>query len=183
MTGTTHVVIAAASCLAVADELDASINAVQWLFVFFGALAPDIDSASSTISRPGTLFRRILPRPLVALLNLFGWGVSRSLGSVVRHRGFFHWPLLGLSLLAASLHFQSSPLFWFSIAYCSHILADACTTQGIPFLAPFRNKAISLFPLTTGSFSESIVAFGFSLLVLWQLFGESQLGNLLYKLL
>jgi inner membrane protein len=143
-----HFLIGAAAGIAIADlmEVPFVVGAVTG---GLAALAPDID-------HPGSVTGKLLPR----------WWHRLTPG----HRGPTHslaWCLL-LGLLVAL--FQSwatgEPFAWaaastlVSAGALSHVLADAMTSHGVPFLYPLtRRKWRPLGPLSfdTASWPEAVV--------------------------
>lgn len=132
-----------------------------------GALLPDLDANNSTIKHLSVA--RIQPFAPVACV------LSRDLG----HRGATH-SLLGLGIFAV----LTLPLVWFwpwgywaalVLCYTSHLVADACTKSGIPFLYPNRKK-VHLLPrawrLTTGSLAEDALVPIIALAILFLLFSQ-----------
>lgn len=114
----------------------------------FGAMLPDLDARRSAI--------RSFSVGGVRPFQPIGWAANRYLG----HRGLLHsaWGLAIAALLASAVvalaGWQAGLALW--LGYASHLLADACTKTGIPFL-PRRGKA-HLLPqrlrLSTGSAAE-----------------------------
>lgn len=131
------------------------------------ALLPDIDQPASTIWRS-------LPFGRVggALVNPF-----------LKHRNLTH-SALGYALVGWGLHalFSHLPPYWgihgdqvwivAMIAYGSHLLADALTVEGIPFLFPYpKMYGIPPYPfaglrIQTGHWFENLLIFPFVNLVL-----------------
>ena len=109
-----------------------------------GALLPDIDEPHSTIGRkiPGSFLFKFL----------FG------------HRGFFHSLLAaGLFYLALFLVADHAVAQLMAAGYISHLLLDALTPSGVPFLYPIK-KRYSLDLIKTGGIRE--YAFLFAMVVI-----------------
>jgi len=127
-----------------------------------GALLPDLDATRSTIKylRLGRRFQPFLWPARV---------LSRELG----HRGPLH-SLAGITLLWVWLGLPTMlwlgwrPALALALGMLSHLLGDASTRSGIPFLYPKQGRWHLLPParrLVTGSAAEEIV-FGALLLPL-----------------
>lgn len=155
MLGPTHVVIGVAAGLAVAgDALQVdwsdltTLSQLGWIVTLaaLGALLPDIDTGSSTISRFLWL-PRLLLSPLFALIP---------------HRGPTHSLLM---LVPLSVIFALHPLYGpvFVAGYASHIMADMLTKSGVKLLYPLPYNA-RLLPkfaaIRTGGLVELAVLIG-----------------------
>ncbi len=167
MTGPTHVLFGVTTGIVLCRALSLEIDSIGVLCLFLGALAPDIDADSGSITKPGRLFQGFLPRGLAKLLDELGTVVSRVAQTISGHRGFFHTPIVGLAILAAAIFFSLPRLEWFAAGYLSHILADACTKRGVPLLWPLRGTEYSFLPVRTGSMTELVIAFGLGLFVVF----------------
>ncbi len=132
MTGKTHLLGGVLTGVLITQALDINIGyaAVAGL----GALFPDIDEPNSTIGRriPGSFMVKFL----------FG------------HRGFWH------SLLAAALVYllllgiaSNTIAVLFVAGYISHLILDAMTPSGVPFLYPIKHS-YSLNLIRTGGITE-----------------------------
>ena len=172
MTGPSHIVVGFGTAVALARFAGIQPNALELFILIVGALAPDIDGGG-TITAPGRIFRVFIPRVIGDALDAIVGFLSRVVGGMFGHRGFFHWPALSIAMfcIAASIH--SPLLMWFAVGYLSHILADFLTVGGVPLLAPFWRKKVSARFMVTGSPTEAIVSgallvficgFGFELL-------------------
>lgn len=143
-----HFLIGAAAGVAVADvmEIPFVVGAVTG---GLAGLAPDID-------HPGSVTGKLLPR----------WWHRLTPG----HRGPTHslaWcALLGLLVALFQQWVTGDPLAWAGASMLvfagalSHVLADALTSHGVPFLYPFsRRKWRPLGPLSfdTASWAEAFV--------------------------
>lgn len=166
MTGPTHVLFGVTTGIVACRLLSIEIDSLGFLCLFLGALAPDIDADSGSITKPGRLFQGFLPRGLARLLDELGTVVSRVAQTFSGHRGFFHTPLVALVLFLTAFFFSMPRLEWFAIGYFSHIVADACTKRGVPLLWPFRGKEYSFCPIRTGSSMELFIAFGLGIFVI-----------------
>lgn len=132
ITGKTHFIGGVLAGVLLTQALD--INIGYAAISGIGALFPDIDEPNSTIGRriPGSFLVKFL----------FG------------HRGFWH------SLLAAALLYlillgvaSNAIAVLFVAGYISHLLLDACTPSGVPFLYPIkRNYSLNL--IKTGGIIE-----------------------------
>ncbi|MDD3580724.1 MAG: metal-dependent hydrolase [Desulfobacca sp.] len=108
-----------------------------------GSLTPDLDSPHSYLGR------RL-------------WPVSRTVSAWARHRGPTHsllaCLLVGLGVAAGSKMYPGwSPYFIaFAIGYVSHLLADWCTTEGVPLLWPNNKRFRSPLNFRTGGMVENL---------------------------
>lgn len=134
MTGKTHIVGGLLVGLLLTQALD--IQTGYAALAGIGALIPDIDEPHSTIGRkiPGSFLIKFL----------FG------------HREFWH------SLLAAGLFYllllgfgSNIVAMLFVAGYISHLLLDALTPSGVPFLFP-KQHSYSLNLMRTGGIVEYI---------------------------
>ena len=120
-----------------------------------GSLAPDLDSPKSFLGRRF-------------------WPVSRTVKSLIGHRGFTHSLvasfLVFLGLAVASQYYPGWRAYFaaFGIGYVSHIVADWFTTEGVPLFWPSRKRFRSPLSFRTGGPGECIfgLAAG-SFLVVW----------------
>lgn len=169
MTGTTHVAIAAAATigLAMTTKGDISPPAVGWIAVIIGSLAPDIDSGGGTICRPGSLFGRLLPRFIVAILDAIGLAVGSIVRKVFGHREAIHWPIWGVIMIMLGLNLGWAWLAWFGWGYLMHIMGDFCTKSGVPMLGPVWSKDIKWSPIITGTWPEFVLAACLWGFILW----------------
>lgn len=165
MLAKTHLLISSAATLFVFHQ-EPSIP--QWVAVFLGTLAPDIDHASSFSSQPAS--KLPLPPLVKKILNKITRGLTAFIRVFCGHRQCTHWPSLALSLALLGILLELNFLLWFSWGYLLHIMADACTKGGVPLFGPVWRKKISLAPILTGSMSEMFIASGCCLLILCQMF-------------
>ena len=128
------------------------------LLVVLGALAPDIDGGG-TISKPGKILNRLLPRRTARVLDELGSTISSFIGAIFGHRGFFHWLILPAAMMAGGVLLKIPWLYWFGLGYLSHIAADFCTAGGVPILAPFYQRPLSCSKMKTGSLIEAAIFF------------------------
>lgn len=169
MTGPTHMLVGVASVLALGRVLGEAPDGMAFFVGIIGALAPDIDGNGS-ITRPGNLARRMLPGRFISsfvvrVLNISGRTLGFVVRRVVRHRGFFHWPILPICMFVTA-HWYSLPLLlYFAIGYLSHILADACTVSGVPLLAPISKRSYRIARIRTGGFGEALFSVGVALAI------------------
>jgi membrane-bound metal-dependent hydrolase YbcI (DUF457 family) len=110
-----------------------------------GGLAPDIDSDESKARRMTGTNRQSGP---------LGWLASLLLP---RHRGLTHEPLILVLLAAMVLWLPHPALVAFAVGYATHLVADALTVGGIPFLG----RRVHLLPgwsrVRTGSVAEHLL--------------------------
>lgn len=106
-----------------------------------GALAADIDSMNSKISRK-------LP------------ALSFLVSSVFGHRKLLHTPIF-IIMVWLILHLLNGGLYTtvFCLGYAGHILQDTLTKEGIPLLYPFSKKKIALLPFRSGSGFDYLTTF------------------------
>jgi membrane-bound metal-dependent hydrolase YbcI (DUF457 family) len=171
VTAPTHIVIGIAASVFTASHFSILLNPVGFLSLLFGALLPDVDGGG-VITRPGTILKRFLNRPLVLLLDFFGASFSEISRKVTGHRGFFHWLIWPVLIIGFAKKFSILWLFWLGLGYLSHVIADALTPLGVPLLAPFSRRKISLSSIKTGSLLEFIVfllSLLYSLSFCWEL--------------
>ena len=147
------------------------------LYVFAlvaGSLAPDIDGGG-TISQPAK-FAPGVPKILGSVVNGVTGTLSKFIRGTAGHRGFFHWPLLAVTIMIAGTMLHSPFVCWFGLGYASHLAADALTVEGIPLFAPLSFERHSARLFRTGSFLEFLlvacigvatVYWGFALLPHW----------------
>ena len=160
MTGPTHVIIGLAASSTLSRYTGIPIDRWCIFAIMLGSLGPDIDG-DGTITRPGRMFSHFIPRPIEwiidSIFRFIGFVANRLFG----HRGFFHWPIVGLLILVAAYKFANIWWFWFGWCYFIHILSDGCTIQGVPVLAPLSPKEYSLRLCSTGGIAERFIAVGF----------------------
>ena len=155
--------------------------ALALVLVGFGALLPDVDHPEGKLVNAkffGIEFFRIFPwllkvigalytvltGPISFCFRLFGvrlrgHGFRANFG----HRGVTH-SLLALGLLVALGELPFFPWHWLHLGfligwgYASHLVADALTKQGVPFLWPLDRRfgfpPFRLLRLTTGQWTE-----------------------------
>jgi inner membrane protein len=135
------------------DYLEAQAASILlfFLIVLVASLLPDIDSPSSAVGRRA-------------------WGLSWIVRLFAGHRKFFHAVWIPLAALFVFIRFEAVA-FGMLVGYCSHLLADSLTVEGIrPFYpARFRLRGF----VETGGFGEGLyfvawTALGFFLC--WQMF-------------
>lgn len=160
MTGKTHVAIGLAGALALAAAGHPPPGALAWGAVVVGSLAPDIDSGGGTIARPGSLFKRLLPRWVTWLLDAIGLAISGLIRAALGHRTATHWPVWGALLVMGGLGLGWPALSWFGVGYLLHIAGDFCTKSGVPLFGPFFTGDIRWSPLRTGTWPEMLLSAG-----------------------
>ena len=112
-------------------------NPIGMVFIgsILGSLFPDIDS-EGLIAKPGKLLR-IRSKSLRETINSIGGFISNIIQKYTEHRGFFHWPVLGLIILLLGYDLDSTFWFYFGLGDISHCLLDSLNKTGVPFFAPF----------------------------------------------
>lgn len=128
---------------------------------YIGSLIPDIDNRGSKM---GKKFK------ITSLV------INKTFG----HRGITHTPLVALILssilLLGSSYFKGYYqviYFYFSlgliVGYISHLLLDATTVSGIPFLYPVIKKSYSIGSFKTGKddFKVSIILIFITIVVIY----------------
>ncbi len=158
MRGPTHIALGLCSGMLLASALKLEPREVNWFMLLLGSLAPDIDEDESSIAKGGNLFGVALPRVVSGLLNVLTQSISKILKLLVGHRGLTHWPIIPALAICFSLYYQIPWLFWFSLGYLVHLLADACTVSGIPFFAPLSFEPWRWSRFRTGSKGEKLIA-------------------------
>lgn len=108
----------------------------QILFILLGSIIPDIDNTHSWINR-----------------KLY---ITRIFSFLFKHRGFCHslWFGLGLFILLSYIlpNYSGAIL----LGYCSHLLIDSITIQGINFLNPIAIFHVRGF-IETGKGGEKLI--------------------------
>lgn len=87
--------------------------------------------------------------------------VLKFFGIKVKHRGATHYLIIPLIMFIISFIIDfNNILFWFSVGYLSHWIADSMTISGVP-ISPYDMNRIHLFggKLRTGDAMEYIVTF------------------------
>lgn len=107
--------------------------------ITFASLFPDVDHEGSTINK-------IVP-------------VTKVFAMFFKHRGFFHsvWPALIGYFVFAYIGYSWIG-FAAAIGYCSHLLSDCITKEGVNFLHPIAKLKVEGF-VTTGTMYETIIFF------------------------
>ena len=139
-------------------NIQTAINAIA---LSIGALAPDLDSPHSLVSRALPCSRLIHRR----------WG----------HRTLLH-SFLGLLFAALSFYLlgecinlvfpfsiDSNGTAFFAVGYASHLIADCLSYRGVPFLFPypisFGYPSVERYRLRTGNKKHELIFSGLSILV------------------
>lgn len=114
---------------------------LYFALVLFGALLPDIDHDGSKINQ-------IVP-------------VTKWLGRLFKHRGFFHSVFPPLIIFGALYFFTSWSFVGVALAvgYVSHLFSDGLTKMGVNFLHPVANLHLGGF-IETGTVWEHVFFFG-----------------------
>jgi inner membrane protein len=157
MTGPTHITIAIAATLALAGTTGQPPDALGWLALIVGSLAPDID-AEGTVTRPGALLGRLLPRWLARLLDGIGTMISRIIRAILGHRNATHWLIWAIVLMMLGFNLGKPWLWWFGWGYLWHIAGDFCTKNGVPLFGPIVTKDVKWSPIRTGSWAEWVIS-------------------------
>lgn len=113
---------------------------LYFVLVLIGALLPDIDHDGSKINK-------IFP-------------VTKWLGKLFKHRGFFH-SLFPPLIIFGALYFFTPWSFLgvaLGVGYISHLLSDGLTKMGVNFLHPVSNLHLGGF-IETGNVGEHIAFF------------------------
>lgn len=164
--GKTHMMIGAAVG-AMVEAHAPGIGVLEGMAVgAFGGLLPDLDHPSSELSQkvvPIAIGNRKISLALMALGTLYlGWKGVLPLHSVVliaiyvlitafaKHRGITH-SLIGVALATFAMQEWLGTLTMaFTYAYASHLVADALTHGGVPFLWPIKKNFHVPTGLSTG---------------------------------
>lgn len=157
MTSPTHVVIGITASLCLAKANDLPFRALDLIFVMIGSLLPDLDADGGAIARPGRILRNFLPKGVANFIDGIVTTLAKIINSILGHRGPLHWPIIGVVMYILGLAYGKTWLMWIGWGYLWHILADFCTTQGVPLLGPFRTRFISWSRMRTGSPYEAII--------------------------
>lgn len=166
MLAPTHLVFGLSLTVGFCHMLDVRPEPTELVLIFAGSLLPDIDGGG-VISKPGSILSRFLNRPLRVLLDRIGAIISSIVRSICRHRGFFHWPIVGIAIVAYGLYVSKDWIFWLGFGYLTHLLGDALTREGIPVFAPFSRKSYSVSLFTTGSKTEAFICISLLLVSLY----------------
>ncbi|MBT4604508.1 metal-dependent hydrolase [archaeon] len=108
------------------------------IFVFIGALLPDIDEANSKV-------------------NKWSGPIGKIVAALFKHRGILHSVLLFfvLSLVVWKLVGQAYGIALFA-GYLAHILGDSITPMGVKIFIPFSEFKIK-GPIRVGSIWEKFL--------------------------
>lgn len=125
-----------------------------------GSLMPDIDLPSSTVGK------RVKP-------------ISYLINQIFGHRGITHTPILHIICSIFLLILGGGLTGFIKLTYLSfviglfvggvsHLVLDAMTVKGIPFLYPFSKKRQRIASFTTGQdeFIVQVITVGFTILVM-----------------
>lgn len=129
MLGKTHLLAAATVFIGLYTLGFISKPLFFFLGLFIGSLFPDIDSQTSILGRK------------VKFLSFF-----------LKHRGFFHSPILLILLLVVIYPIHPGLAIGFATGFILHVLLDMITKEGITL--PFLGKRKG--PLRVGSWQEHI---------------------------
>ena len=158
MRGNTHVALGLLFALGAKELLQIPVAPLDGVICVLGALLPDIDEPSSTISKPGFFLFPFIPRLMVNIINFWARIISRATHWIFGHRTITHWALIPIGLISFAMRFDSTKLLMLGLGYSSHLLGDICTVQGIPLLVPLSFKNISIFKIRVGGVVENIFA-------------------------
>ena len=142
MRGITHLVagvVAGAATTILINTDSTGISCGVFIATTVGSIFPDIDNTKSMIGK------RV--KPISFLLN-------KAFG----HRGFVHSPcnlicIASIVGVLLSIFGQTSYLpilLGFAIGFMLHLLLDAITKGGVPFLYPFSRKRFNFTTIKTG---------------------------------
>ena len=165
MTGPSHVICGIAAAVCLSRTFGADLSALNLLVVITGSLLSDIDG-NGTITKPGSVFRRLIGRTLADLIDFVAGILCLFVRLLFRHRGFLHSPLLPLVLLVTADLTGWVSLGWLALGYLSHILGDLLTVEGIPLLSPFSKHKWSFNLFRTGAGIEFAISGAFLIYVL-----------------
>lgn len=135
MLAPTHIAFSILTGLFFINRISPENTYLYWGLVVFGALFVDID-------HEGALINKFFP-------------ITQNFSRIFPHRGVFHsvWaPVLFFFPFAYLL--DNTYGMAFVLGYCSHLVADSLTIQGINFLNPFTQFKIA-GPIHTGSWLET----------------------------
>ena len=164
----THIALSIAAAVGVVKLTGtAPPNPAEVAALIAGSLLPDIDSATSAAAHPGRLLSRFLPRTMRDVIDGVAQLIALILNRIFGHRGFLHWPILALLVIAAGLWLGKLWLCWLGFGYLLHILGDMFTPQGAPILAPIIRRRLSAGSLRTGSAAETLVCIAFCIYASW----------------
>jgi inner membrane protein len=163
MTGPTHVIIATVATLALRQQTDfAPTDLLAWLMVWTGALLPDIDEPSSTITEPLNVVDKMVPDWVEKTVHSPIKAVSSAIREVFGHRGATHYVIWPVMLLSLGYWQNNDVIFWLGWGYLWHVLADWTTRRAIPAAGPFSRKAIHILPrplrIRTGGPVEALIS-------------------------
>ena len=180
MKGSTHLIIGLSAGMVASSLLSFEPHEVPWVALLAGSLAPDFDEDESTIAKPGKFLKRVLPKLVCDIADAFAKALSITVKAVFGHRGFLHWPVVGVVIMALGMRYQIVWLSWFGFGYLSHLAADACTVQGIPLFAPLNRDFISWSPIRTGGITEKIISLVCAIVIIswgWRYMDNHQFLN------
>ncbi len=166
MKGTTHIVGGVGTALlfqAYTNYGDA--NSVFFIGTILGSLFPDIDS-KGLIAKPGKLLR-IRSKATRDTINSIGGFISNIIQKFTEHRGFFHWPVLGIMILLLGYDIDNYFLFYFGLGFLSHCFLDSLNEMGIPILAPFSLKRYHLAKIKYGRIGEKLFLIVFAISIVF----------------
>lgn len=144
MKGTSHAAMGIAAGVLLAHHSAEPMLALALCSV--GSLLPDLDHPRSIAG---------------SLLPFVSWPVNKIIG----HRSLTHsFLIVGLAVLFSWAY--STNLFPLALGYAVHLLGDACTIQGIPFLKRGHLGIPGFLRFRTGSVAETAIVLLFILAIL-----------------
>ncbi|WP_297988389.1 metal-dependent hydrolase [Anoxybacillus sp.] len=146
----THIVSSLAIGTGIAAYTPVSFTIAYAAGLTLGSLLPDIDEPNSYIGRRS-------------------FGVAKQVNKAFGHRGFTHSLLAWGAITTVLLLQHFSPFtLGLCLGYAFHVLADYCSSQGVPLLWPFSKKRYR-FVITyrTSSFLETLLFYCFLVLFIY----------------
>lgn len=146
----THIVSSLAIGAGIASYTPVSFTIAYAAGLALGGLLPDIDEPNSYIGR----------RSL---------GIAKQVKKAFGHRGFTHSLLAWGAITAVLLLQHFSPFtLGLCLGYAFHVLADYCSSQGVPLLWPFSKKRYRfIVTYRTSSFFETLLFYCFLALFIY----------------
>jgi inner membrane protein len=143
----THVLFGIVAFLITKNWFNNGNVAIFFVLVLLGSILPDIDSPGSKINQWSGIFGK--------------WATL-----LAEHRGYFHsvffFGLLFLLISYFTSYYYGMALI---IGYIAHIIGDGITPRGVKIFYPFSKLKFN-GPIKVGSFSETVIFLGSTLLIL-----------------
>jgi inner membrane protein len=155
MTSKTHIASGIMAALAYTYLKNDSQYIILLTGSVIGALIPDIDNRSSTLSKN----LPIISKPWAFLRKKAKKLRLKKTGNILEHRGFTHSLLFLVFIYVIFYYFdiQSTPLSTgILIGIFSHIAVDMLNDRGVPLFAPIFFVKINIATITTGKKAEKI---------------------------